>query len=67
MKITDKKQPIQTAPDGVWESSIPKEHKPAENGRLSLTTDLQGNGYPQGKKEVRANEDRADKNRVKRG
>lgn len=43
MKITEKKKPIKTIPEGVWESSR------IDNGEattLSKTTDLQGNGYP---------------------
>ena len=49
MKITDKKKPIQTVPKGVWESTRPQEDqadKNRENPALSLSTDLQGNGYP---------------------
>lgn len=42
MKSTEKKKPIKTLPDGIWESSSPE---PNEN-KNNITTDLQGNGYP---------------------
>lgn len=42
MKITDKKKPVHTIPDGVWESS--KTTKDTEKN--TVTTDEQGNGYP---------------------
>lgn len=43
MKTTEKKKPINTVPDGVWEAS-----KPQKGQKTSSTpdTDLQGNGYP---------------------
>lgn len=44
MKITDKKKPVHTIPQGVWESSRPTENK--DKSTNSTTTDLQGNGYP---------------------
>ncbi len=46
MKITDKKKPVKTIPDGVWESSRPQ-NKNNDTNTSSKTTDLQGNGYPQ--------------------
>ncbi|MCM1498588.1 MAG: hypothetical protein NC124_08995 [Clostridium sp.] len=48
MKLTDKKKPVETMPKGVWESERPDKGK-AKNSPLSETTDLQGNGYPDGK------------------
>lgn len=48
MKITDKKKPVRTIPNGVWESSRPAPNKKNQN-TASETTDLQGNGYPQNK------------------
>lgn len=45
MKAVEYKKPINTIPDGVWESSRPQE-KPDHNQQCTLTTDLQGNGYP---------------------
>ncbi len=44
MKTTDKKKPINTIPEGVWESSRPT----PKNKKKTTTpsTDLQGNGYP---------------------
>ncbi|MCI9079367.1 MAG: hypothetical protein HFH68_10660 [Lachnospiraceae bacterium] len=49
MKITDKKKPVQTIPEGVWESSRPrpyKDNKEEQERPVNKTTDLQGNGYP---------------------
>lgn len=46
MKITDKKKPVKTIPNGVWESSRPAQNKENQSP-ASETTDLQGNGYPQ--------------------
>lgn len=46
MKITDKKKPVKTIPNGVWESSRPVQNKENQTP-VSETTDLQGNGYPQ--------------------
>ncbi len=43
MKITDKKKPVKTVPKGVWEGSRPEKNK---TNPETLTTDLQGNGYP---------------------
>lgn len=51
MKLTDKKKPINTMPEGIWESSNPAKNKPEKKGASSVTTDLQGNGYPTNKKE----------------
>lgn len=45
MKITDKKKPVNTIPQGVWEGSNPTKNN-KKNGALSSATDLQGNGYP---------------------
>ena len=46
MKITDKKKPVKTIPQGVWESSRPDPHK-EKSGAATESTDLQGTGYPQ--------------------
>lgn len=45
MKKTDKKKPVNTIPQGVWESSKPSQNK-NETDSLTASTDLQGNGYP---------------------
>lgn len=45
MKITDKKKPIKTIPDGVWESSRPDSGKNKSDTDLK-SSDLQKNGYP---------------------
>lgn len=50
MKITDKKKPVNTIPQGVWEGSNPSKNKEKDNS-LSATTDLQGNGYPVNKQD----------------
>lgn len=44
MKATDKKKPVRTIPKGVWESSRPVEQNKTKQSNIS--TDLQGNGYP---------------------
>lgn len=44
METTNKNVPINTIPDGVWESSPPEEDY--KRNKNDLTTDLQGNGYP---------------------
>lgn len=41
MKASGKQKSVKTIPKGVWESSRPNDKK----GK-SITTDLQGNGYP---------------------
>lgn len=48
MKATDKDKTIHTMPKGVWEGGIVNERKkPSKEQQLdSITTDLQGNGYP---------------------
>lgn len=51
MKITDKKKPTPTIPSGVWESSRPNENKDKDKTTNSITTDLQGNGYPLNKQD----------------
>lgn len=43
MKVTDKKKPVKTIPNGVWESSRPSK---SEKDKNSASVDLQGNGYP---------------------
>lgn len=48
MKITDKKKPVNTIPQGVWESDRPNQNKD-KNSTLTASTDLQGNGYPANK------------------
>ncbi len=45
MKITDKKKPVNTIPQGVWENDRPDQNKD-KNSTLTASTDLQGNGYP---------------------
>ncbi len=47
MKPVDYKKPVNTIPDGVWESSRP-ENGHGKNQQSTTTTDLQGNGYPAG-------------------
>ncbi|MBR1865946.1 MAG: hypothetical protein IJ801_05515 [Lachnospiraceae bacterium] len=43
MKRTDKKKPVHTIPDGVWESS-----KSAKDSQTNaVTTDEQEDGYPE--------------------
>lgn len=44
MEASDNKKSPETIPDGVREGSEPKRNK--EKSKGSLTTDLQGNGYP---------------------
>lgn len=44
MKKTEKDNPVKTVPKGVWESSRPQKGK--DKTTCSVTTDLQGNGYP---------------------
>lgn len=50
MKETDKKKPVSTIPEGVWEASRFDSDKRNKNSRLSSCADLQGNGYPAGNK-----------------
>lgn len=45
MKAVEYKKPVNTIPEGVWESSRPKE-KTNQDQQCTQTTDLQGNGYP---------------------
>ncbi|MDE6712466.1 MAG: hypothetical protein K2K20_01870 [Lachnospiraceae bacterium] len=45
MKSVEYKKPVSTIPEGVWESSRPKE-KTDQDQQCTQTTDLQGNGYP---------------------
>lgn len=45
MKAVDYKKPINTIPEGVWESSRP-EGKSGQDRQNSPAIDLQGNGYP---------------------
>ncbi len=53
MKKTEKKKPISTIPQGVWESS----HTDQSDGKIktpvSPVTDLQGNGYPDAAQNLR--------------
>lgn len=48
MKATDKDKTIHTTPKGAWEGGVINERKkPSKEQRLnSITTDIQGNGYP---------------------
>ncbi|MCI8507572.1 MAG: hypothetical protein HFJ06_03255 [Lachnospiraceae bacterium] len=50
MKITDKKKPVNTIPQGVWEGNNPSKNK-KKTESLSAATDLQGNGYPANKQD----------------
>lgn len=47
MKSVDKKKPVHTIPEGVWESSRPAQEQ--NEKEYSSALDLQGNGYPAGK------------------
>lgn len=49
MKITDKKKPVNTIPQGVWEGSNPVEQKNKKQPASTPSTDLHGNGYPTNK------------------
>lgn len=51
MKITDKKKPIPTIPEGVWES--PRTDRKSAEKKRNCSTDMQGNGYPGAKKTQR--------------
>lgn len=42
MRETEKKKPVKTLPESIWESSKPVK-KPIKG---TPSTDLQGNGYP---------------------
>ena len=44
MKKSEKKEPVNPIPEGVWEST-----RPVSGSRKSSTADLQGNGYPETK------------------
>ena len=58
MRETEKKKPISTIPRGVWEAGRPENNDRKTVGKLSETTDLQGNGYPgdlQGKRDSAKN------------
>lgn len=46
MKKTEKKKPVKSMPQGVWEASRSEHTEKEKNKELSDTTDLQGNGYP---------------------
>lgn len=48
MKATDKDKTIHTTPKGAWEGGVVNERKkPSQKQHLdTITTDLQGNGYP---------------------
>ncbi len=48
MKAVDSKKPVQTIPDGVWESShaVGKKKEQDSDHLQNAATDLQGNGYP---------------------
>ena len=46
MKKTDKKTPVPTIPQGVWESSHTDQSDGKAKTPVSPVTDLQGNGYP---------------------
>lgn len=49
MKLTDKKKPVHTVPNGVWESSRPVRKPNKKENQASI--DLQGNGYPVNKQD----------------
>lgn len=48
MKVTDKKKPIHTIPNGTWESGMinDKENASPQKHLNNIVTDSQGNGYP---------------------
>lgn len=46
MKKTEKKKPVPTIPQGVWESSHTDQPDGKAKTPVSPVTDLQGNGYP---------------------
>ncbi|MCI8918690.1 MAG: hypothetical protein HFH29_07975 [Eubacterium sp.] len=46
MKPTDKDKPIYTTPKGAWEGGIASLRKKTHKNPNTITTDLQGNGYP---------------------
>lgn len=46
MKKTEKKKPVPTIPQGVWESSHTDQSDGKTKTPVSPVTDLQGNGYP---------------------
>lgn len=46
MKEASRNKPINTIPNGVWESSRPVTKKSKKEKKNEITTDLQGNGYP---------------------
>ena len=48
MKSSKKKKPVNTVPEGVWESSH-TDKKDKNKSPLSEKTDMQGNGYPSNK------------------
>lgn len=45
MKVTDKDKQVNAMPKGVWEGSNPARNK-EKTSTTSVSTDLQGNGYP---------------------
>ena len=45
MKATDKDESIHTIPNGIWEANRPNNGNTDKN-KCTVTTDLQGNGYP---------------------
>ena len=46
MKPADKDKPIYTTPKGAWEGGIASLRKKTHKNPNTITTDLQGNGYP---------------------
>ncbi len=48
MKKSEKKEPVNPIPEGVWESTRPVSGS-RKSTPASSTTDLQGNGYPETK------------------
>lgn len=57
MKFAEKDKPVKTIPRGVWESSRPQADRENDNdianrntkNKSSVSTDAQGNGYPENK------------------
>lgn len=54
MKFAEKDKPVKTIPRGVWESSRPESNKEKDKNNSTnsstdsaITTDAQGNGYPE--------------------
>lgn len=51
MKETEKKKPVPTIPQGVWEASPPADDSNEEGAFQNAAVDLQGNGYTSQRKQ----------------